>query len=43
VRKQPVPKTFNFPPRVIDSTNYQGLDVPESERQCPQWETVMKG
>lgn len=43
VRKQPVPKTFNFPPRVIDSTNYQGLDVPESERQCPQWEDVIKG
>ncbi|PWT84099.1 MAG: sugar ABC transporter substrate-binding protein [Blastocatellia bacterium] len=38
----PVPKEFNFPPRVIDSTNYQELDVPDSERECPKWESVMK-
>jgi ribose transport system substrate-binding protein len=43
VRSLPVPKSFNFPPRVIDSTNYHGLDVPESERECPEWESVIKG
>ena len=37
-----VPKEFNFPPRVIDRTNYQELDVPDAERQCPAWETVIK-
>jgi len=42
VRKLPVPKEFSFPPRVIDSTNYRDLDVPEAERQCPPWETVVK-
>ena len=35
VRHLPVPKEFNFPPFVVDGTNYQGRDVPESERQCP--------
>jgi ribose transport system substrate-binding protein len=43
IRNLPVPKSFNFPPRVIDSTNYHGLDVPESERECPEWESVIKG
>jgi ribose transport system substrate-binding protein len=43
VRKLPVPKSFSFPPRVIDSTNYHGLDVPESERECPEWDSVIKG
>ncbi len=42
VRDLPVPKEFNFPPRVIDSTNYKELDMPESERQCPAWESVVK-
>jgi ribose transport system substrate-binding protein len=42
VRHLPVPREFNFPPNVIDLTNYQGLDVPESDRQCPPWETVIK-
>jgi ribose transport system substrate-binding protein len=37
-----VPKEFNFPPHVIDGTNYKGLDVPESQRECPAWETVIK-
>jgi hypothetical protein len=27
---------------VVDSTNYKDLDVPDSERECPKWETVMK-
>jgi len=42
VRHLPVPKEFNFPPRVIDSTNYKELDVPDTERQCPTWESVIK-
>lgn len=42
VRNMPVPKTFNFPPHVIDRTNYQALDVPEAQRQCPSWESVVK-
>jgi ribose transport system substrate-binding protein len=42
VRGMPVPKEFNFPPRVIDSTNYKELDVPDAERQCPAWESVVK-
>jgi ribose transport system substrate-binding protein len=43
VRHLPVPREFNFPPLVVDLTNYQGRDVPEAERQCPAWETVIKG
>jgi ribose transport system substrate-binding protein len=43
VRHLPVPREFNFPPLVVDLTNYHGHDVPESERQCPAWETVIKG
>src|SRR5262249_25471373 len=42
VRNLPVPKEFNFPPRVIDNTNFKELDVPDSERQCPSWESVIK-
>jgi len=42
VRHMPVPMTFNFPPHVIDRTNYQDLDVPEAQRQCPTWDSVIK-
>ena len=42
VRNLPVPKELNFPPHVIDGTNYKELDVPESQRECPAWETVVK-
>lgn len=42
VRKLPIPKEFNFPPMVVDGTNYQGRDVPESQRECPAWETFVK-
>ena len=31
----PVPKEFNFPPRVIDRTNYKAWTCRKSERQCP--------
>ncbi len=43
VRHLPVPKEFNFPPHVVDRTNYQDLDVPEAQRQCPAWESIVKG
>jgi ribose transport system substrate-binding protein len=42
VRHLAVPREFNFPPNVIDRTNYEGLDLPESQRQCPKWEAVIK-
>jgi len=42
VRHLPVPKEVNFPPHVVDATNYGDLDVPEAERQCPAWESVIK-
>ena len=42
VRNLPIPKEFNFPPRVIDSTNYKELDVPDAERECPKWETIIR-
>ncbi len=42
VRNLAVPKELNFPPHVIDATNYKDLDVPESQRECPAWETVVK-
>jgi ribose transport system substrate-binding protein len=42
VRKLPVPAEIAFPPTVIDSTNYQGLDKPDAERTCPAWESVVK-
>ena len=43
IRNQPVPKEFNFPPRVIDASNFKELDVPDAERQCPAWESLIKG
>jgi ribose transport system substrate-binding protein len=42
VRNLPVPKEFNFPPLVVDGTNYHDHDVPEADRQCPAWESVIK-
>ena len=42
VRGLPVPKSLNFPPHVFDGSNYKEMDVPESQRECPAWETVVK-
>ena len=42
VRNLPVPKEFNFPPNVVDNTNFKDHDLPESERTCPAWETFVK-
>lgn len=43
MRKLPVPPEVAFPPRMIDSTNYKAVDVPDAERTCPAWDTVVKG
>jgi len=43
VRKLPVPKEVVFPTTVIDNTNYKTADIPDSQRTCPKWESVVKG
>ena len=43
LHKLPVPKEIAFPTVVIDNTNYKGADIPDAERTCPAWETVVKG
>jgi ribose transport system substrate-binding protein len=42
IRKLPVPAEIAFPPRMIDGANYKEADVPDTERSCPVWETVVK-
>jgi ribose transport system substrate-binding protein len=42
LRNMPVPKEVIFPITVIDSTNYQGADVPYEQRDCPPWEKIVK-
>jgi ribose transport system substrate-binding protein len=42
IRNQPVPKSFDFPPHVVDASNYHDYDVPDAQRQCPAWESVIK-
>jgi ribose transport system substrate-binding protein len=42
LRKLPVPKEIIFPITVIESTNYQGADVPYEKRMCPSWESIVK-
>ena len=41
--KLPVPKEIAFPAVVLDNTNYKDADIPDAERECPKWETVVKG
>ncbi len=41
-RKLWVPKEIAFPTVVIDATNYKSVDIPDAERECPKWETVVK-
>jgi ribose transport system substrate-binding protein len=41
IHNLPVPKTIAFPSTVIDSTNYQESDIPDGERECPKWESVV--
>lgn len=42
LRNMPVPKEVIFPITVIDSTNYQGADIPYESRDCPPWEKIVK-
>ncbi len=42
LRGQPVPKDIVFPARVVDSNNYQSLDVAPDKMSCPAWEQIVK-
>src|SRR5215475_2547512 len=42
LRKQPVPKEVVFPAVVIDGSNYTQYDIPDAQRVCPKWESVVK-
>ena len=42
LRKQPVPKEIVFPAVVIDQSNYKQYDIPDAQRVCPKWESVVK-
>jgi ribose transport system substrate-binding protein len=42
VRKLPVPAEVVFPAVVIDSTNYKTYDIPDAQRTCPKWESIVK-
>jgi hypothetical protein len=37
-----VPKEVIFPAVVIDKSNYQQWDIPDTQRKCPAWESVVK-
>jgi ribose transport system substrate-binding protein len=41
--KLPVPKQIAFPAIVLDATNYKDADIPDAARECPTWESVVKG
>jgi len=42
LRKMPVPKDVVFPAIVIDSSNYKAYDIPDAQRSCPRWDSVVK-
>jgi len=42
LRKMSVPKEVVFPAVVIDDTNYTTYDIPDVQRVCPRWESVVK-
>jgi hypothetical protein len=42
LRKQAVPKEVVFPAVVIDAGNYKQYDIPDAQRTCPKWESVVK-
>jgi ribose transport system substrate-binding protein len=42
LRNLPVPKEHVFEVKVIDKTNYTGLDLPLDQRMCPAWESLVK-
>ena len=39
---QPVPKEVVFPAVVIDASNYKTYDIPDAQRTCPRWESIVK-
>jgi ribose transport system substrate-binding protein len=42
LRKLPTPREVVFPATIIDNTNYKTYDIPDAQRSCPKWETVVK-
>jgi len=42
LRKMSVPKEVVFPAVVIDSSNYKTYDIPDAQRTCPRWDSVVK-
>ena len=38
----PVPKEVVFPATSSTARNYKTYDIPDSQRSCPKWETVVK-
>jgi len=42
LRKQPVPREIVFPALVIDASNYTQYDIPDAQRSCPKWESIVK-
>lgn len=42
VRNLPVPATWAYPPTIIDASNYRDADVPDADRMCPAWETLVR-
>ncbi len=43
LRGLPVPSEFQFAQPVVDATNYADWDVPDEQRSCPLWESVITG
>jgi ribose transport system substrate-binding protein len=41
LRGQPVPAEFQFSQPVVDQSNYAAWDLPDEQRSCPAWDTVM--
>ena len=42
VRGLPVPPRWAYPATIVDRSNYHGADVPDEDRMCPAWETMIR-
>jgi ribose transport system substrate-binding protein len=42
LRKMPVPKEVIFPIKVINTSNFEGADIPYEQRMCPAWDSMVK-
>jgi ribose transport system substrate-binding protein len=42
LRGQRVPREIELPVQIVDATNYQPWDKPLEERECPDWDQVVK-